>query len=193
MSLKPKKNKTKSNVPTSVKKNQKISRKVADIVYDAMPREEVEGISRHEFHLGLNIEMEHYDVTSGNLKKTAQITLAHLQELPDYNTRLIKMEKEGEKELKKAKPKWIRKIKDTKTGKEHEIQKVYGPMPSGVSFGRTFDRFGGHKINGEPVEFWLDTTWGGWYHFMYKGIHYKLEVLDFGNLPKLDLEIMEVK
>jgi hypothetical protein len=42
---------------------------------------------------GLNVELEHQDLTGGNLLATAKIAVAHLQELPDYYTRLEKMEK----------------------------------------------------------------------------------------------------
>ena len=45
-----------------------------------------------EFHMGLNVELEHTDVTKGDLIITAKIALAHLDELPDYYTRLKKME-----------------------------------------------------------------------------------------------------
>jgi hypothetical protein len=86
----------------SVRQNERISRELADKVYDSFPKKTTKGIDRHEFHLGMNIEMEHFDLTKGNLKKTAMITLAHLQELPDYNTRLKEMEEEGEEDKKKG-------------------------------------------------------------------------------------------
>jgi hypothetical protein len=47
--------------------------------------------------------MEHFDLTKGDLKKTAMITLAHLKEFPDYNTRLKAMEREGDREWAKKK------------------------------------------------------------------------------------------
>ncbi len=37
--------------------------------------------------------MEHRDVTRGSLTITGKIALAHLKELPDYYTRLSRMEK----------------------------------------------------------------------------------------------------
>ena len=46
-----------------------------------------------EFTMGMNVELEHTNVTKGNLKLTGKITLAHLEELPDYYTRLKEMEK----------------------------------------------------------------------------------------------------
>ena len=60
-----------------------------------------------EFRKGLDIELEHgtvyphTNVTNDDPLITGKITLAHLNEIPDYNTRLEKMEKEGEKALAK--------------------------------------------------------------------------------------------
>ncbi len=53
----------------------------------------------------MDIELEHgtmdpsTNVTNDDPLITGKITLAHLNELPDYNTRLIEMEEEGEAEL----------------------------------------------------------------------------------------------
>ena len=58
-----------------------------------------------EFRQGLAVEKEHdtddprTDVASSE-EEIGKIAFAHLQELKDYYTRLIKMEKEGKKELK---------------------------------------------------------------------------------------------
>ena len=46
-----------------------------------------------QFLKGLNTELEHINITGGNLLATAKIALVHLLELPDYYTRLEKMEK----------------------------------------------------------------------------------------------------
>ena len=43
-----------------------------------------------EFHMGMNVEMEHQDVTKGNMVKTAKIAAAHLTEKPNYYTLLQK-------------------------------------------------------------------------------------------------------
>lgn len=56
-----------------------------------------------EFRKGLLVELEHdrgrrTNVTHGDLKLTAKIALAHLLELPDYYTRLLKMEREAKGE-----------------------------------------------------------------------------------------------
>jgi len=60
-----------------------------------------------QFAKGMNVEQEHgpndkqTDVTKGSLTKTAKIVLAHLKEMPDYYSRLAKMEKHGKKKGKK--------------------------------------------------------------------------------------------
>lgn len=54
-----------------------------------------------EFHMGLNVELEHgtinpfTNVTDDDEIMTAKIALAHLNEIPDYYTRLARMEKEA--------------------------------------------------------------------------------------------------
>lgn len=58
-----------------------------------------------QFRMGMDVELEHgtvdsnTNVTDDNPLMTGKITLAHLNELPDYYTRLEKMEQEGEKAL----------------------------------------------------------------------------------------------
>ncbi len=55
-----------------------------------------------EFRKGMDIELEHgtvnsvTNVTNDDPLLTGKITLAHLNEIRDYNTRLLKMEEEGE-------------------------------------------------------------------------------------------------
>ena len=64
-------------------------------------------IDLHEFRKGLDVEMEHgkvnpqTNVTDNNIELTAKIAWAHLLEIPDYYTRLIKMEKEAKDKLSK--------------------------------------------------------------------------------------------
>ncbi len=60
-------------------------------------------ISVDEFRMGMKVELEHgtklgekTNVTNDDFTMTGRITLAHLLELPDYYTRLDKMEKEGD-------------------------------------------------------------------------------------------------
>ncbi len=48
--------------------------------------------SMKQFAMGMKVEHEHKDLTKGDPLKTAKIVLAHLKELPDYYTRLQKME-----------------------------------------------------------------------------------------------------
>jgi len=55
-----------------------------------------------QFRMGLEVELEHgkrdpqTDVTHDDPIMTGKIALAHLKELPDYYTRLAKIEKESE-------------------------------------------------------------------------------------------------
>ncbi|MBU3922620.1 hypothetical protein KJ684_00070 [Patescibacteria group bacterium] len=55
-----------------------------------------------EFRMGLRVELEHglcdsqTNVTNDDEIITGKIALAHLKEIPDYYTRLDKMEKEAE-------------------------------------------------------------------------------------------------
>lgn len=58
--------------------------------------------SLDEFQKGLSVELEHgshfggeTNVTNDDLHVTGQIAWAHLKEIPDYYTRLEKMEKEA--------------------------------------------------------------------------------------------------
>jgi hypothetical protein len=57
-----------------------------------------------QFRMGMEVELEHgtisplTNVTNDDLLMTGKIALAHLNEFPDYYTRLLKMEKEAEKQ-----------------------------------------------------------------------------------------------
>jgi Protein of unknown function (DUF5661) len=42
--------------------------------------------------MGLKAEKEHKDITHGNPLTTGKIVVAHLKEMPDYYTRLKKVE-----------------------------------------------------------------------------------------------------
>jgi hypothetical protein len=62
-----------------------------------------------QFRMGMDIELEHgtrtaqTNVTNDDPVTTGKIALAHLQEFPDYYTRLAKLEKEAEDaKIKKA-------------------------------------------------------------------------------------------
>lgn len=86
-----------------LRKGERVSKKLANEVFSTLRPADRKGVDKHEFWLGMNIELEHFDVTKGDLMKTAKITLAHLKELSDYNSRLRKMEREGKRELKERK------------------------------------------------------------------------------------------
>jgi len=55
-----------------------------------------------QFRMGMDVELEHglrddhTNVTNDDLTTTGKIALAHLNEFPDYYTRLDKMEKEAD-------------------------------------------------------------------------------------------------
>lgn len=55
-----------------------------------------------QYRMGMEVELEHgtvnplTNVTNDDLLTTGKIALAHLNEFPDYYTRLLKMEKEAE-------------------------------------------------------------------------------------------------
>jgi hypothetical protein len=59
-------------------------------------------IQLEEFRKGLTVELEHgtahaeTNVTNDDFATTAKIAWAHLLEIPDYYTRLLKMEQEAE-------------------------------------------------------------------------------------------------
>jgi hypothetical protein len=54
-----------------------------------------------QFRMGLEVELEHgtidpvTNITNDDLTMTAKIALAHLKEIPDYYSRLRKMEEEA--------------------------------------------------------------------------------------------------
>jgi len=54
-----------------------------------------------QFRMGLKVELEHgshdpqTNVTNSDLQTTGKIAWAHLKEIPDYYTRLDKMEREA--------------------------------------------------------------------------------------------------
>ncbi len=56
-----------------------------------------------QFRMGLEVELEHgahdpeTNVTSDDLEMTGKIAWAHLKEIPDYYTRLEKMEEEAKR------------------------------------------------------------------------------------------------
>jgi hypothetical protein len=63
-----------------------ISKEEAKRIYDYMAYD----FDFNQFVLGMNVELEHQDVTDGSLVKTAMIAAAHLREVPNYYTKLKK-------------------------------------------------------------------------------------------------------
>lgn len=67
-----------------------------------------EPFSLDEFRRGMEVELEHgrrdpaTNVTGDDPLTTGKIALAHLHEMPDYYTRLARMEAEAEAELAEA-------------------------------------------------------------------------------------------
>ena len=59
------------------------------------------GTIKKELEMGIKVEKEH----TPDAKKAQEIAMDHLTEFPDYYTRLAKMEKSGEKSLKKKETK----------------------------------------------------------------------------------------
>jgi hypothetical protein len=63
-----------------------------------------------QFRMGLDVELEHglhdplTDVTGNDPIVTGKIALAHLNEFPDYYTRLEKMEQKAEEEQARTNP-----------------------------------------------------------------------------------------
>ena len=60
-----------------------------------------------QFRIGMNVELEHglhdsaTNVTDDDPQVTAKIALAHLNEFPDYYTRLERMEEEAKRDWQK--------------------------------------------------------------------------------------------
>ena len=72
----------------------KISREQSDKILDKMGYK----FNPTEFFLGMNVELEHQDVTNGNVVKTAKIAAAHLNENPKYYSLLMKHVEKPKKE-----------------------------------------------------------------------------------------------
>ncbi len=63
-----------------------VSRSDAQKIYDEMNY----NFDFNEFYMGMIVELEHQDVTGGDLRKTAMIAAAHLKEVSNYYTLLKK-------------------------------------------------------------------------------------------------------
>ncbi len=99
-----------------------------------------------EFEAGYYVELEHglkspqTNVTNDDMTATLKIALAHLNELPDYYTRLAKMEKEGgvseslnegtlSDKDKTTIENWLRDTEDIKDSKFHKMVVGLGLEP----------------------------------------------------------------
>lgn len=72
-------------------KKQKITREQAKAAFLLIPKSQRKCVpSPGLLHEGMNVEIEHQNVTHGSLKKTAMIAAAHICERPDYYKRLKK-------------------------------------------------------------------------------------------------------
>ena len=81
-----------------------------------------------QFTLGLNVELEHgrrdprTDVTHDEPMVTGKIALAHLNEIPDYYTRMAVMENEAERLKSRSQKKMS--VRDTPAGKKHVLSAI---------------------------------------------------------------------
>ena len=89
-------------------------------------------IDLEEFRIGLGVELEHRDITHGNMTLTAKIAIAHLKEVPDYYTRLMehveKAEGEGTPPVSGGGPSSSNKIRRLQT-REDGVQQHYLENP----------------------------------------------------------------
>ena len=76
-----------------------ITSEMVDLLAKNLP--EIQVVNKAEFIKGMGIEQEHSDIVGQDTIKLAKIALAHLREIPDYYTRLIKMEEEAKEQLKR--------------------------------------------------------------------------------------------
>jgi hypothetical protein len=80
-----------------------------------------------QFRIGMGVELEHgtvdsnTNVTDDNPLATGKIALAHLNELPDYYTRLLEMEEEGEEYLKTHSEKHVTSEKTKELAKKEGL------------------------------------------------------------------------
>lgn len=54
-------------------------------------------VPKRDWNYGMNVELEHADITGEDALMTGKIALAHIKEYPDYYIRLRKMESDAEK------------------------------------------------------------------------------------------------
>ena len=100
----------------------------------------LKGIDKKQLKMGMKVELEHgrrspdTDVTGDEPTKTAKIAIAHLRELPDYYTRLARMEKEGKKAMREDILEWARAFLGE--GVSPTTAMVLGGFPSVIAIPR---------------------------------------------------------
>lgn len=77
-------------------------------------------------------------------------------------------------------------------GREYQATKVYDFPKMTPHRGRSYDTFVNY-INGEPVDMYLDTTWGDRYYFTYEGRKWTIPLLDAAQLKGHHFEIEDSK
>lgn len=65
-------------------------------------------IDLDQFRIGYPVEMEHRDVTGGDPVATSRIVFAHLREVPDYYTRLLKYVERAGTQRSRQRPSKVR-------------------------------------------------------------------------------------
>lgn len=102
-----------------------------------------------QFVIGINVELEHgtvhpeTNITDDDLEETAKIGLVHLNELPDYYTRLLEMEKQGEEDKNMGNNTTINmKFKPTKDGTDIQSEEY----SSHIGFGKLPKIMGGNLM-----------------------------------------------
>jgi len=130
-----------------------------------------------EFAWGMDIELEHgtvnpdTNITDDDPTMTAKIALAHLNEIPDYYTRLRELEKQG-KAAKKAEPE-----------KEQPNEATHGEVPFD-----TFDK----RLN-EEIDSWRAEYYKTLFDIARQAIHetYAIFRYSFEKTPEQKLKEIE--
>jgi len=99
-------------------------------------------VDLEQFRKGIKVELEHgtelgpqTNVTGNDLEKTARIALAHLKELPDYYSRLSKIEERRmtKKELKKLVESIVEAELQNEDRGRHDSHPLFAPDSSALS------------------------------------------------------------
>ena len=99
-------------------------------------------VDLEQFKKGIKVELEHgtelgpqTNVTGNDLEKTARIALAHLKELPDYYSRLAKIEERRmtKKELKKLVESFVETELQNEDRGRRDSHPLFAPDSSALS------------------------------------------------------------